>query len=70
MRKRRPSSYNPEQAINLILGDRKGAPVSRCPSCSGPIERQPNSFPPPPAIHVTLRCTRCGRTASYVAGAA
>ena len=70
MRKRRPSSYNPEQTIDLVSGDRKGAPIAFCPSCSGRIERLPQSFPPPPASHVTLRCTKCGRSAHYVAGAA
>jgi hypothetical protein len=69
MRKPRPLTYNPAQALTLISNDRTGAPLS-CPSCSGNIERDPNSFPPAPRAHVTLRCTACGRIAKYVAGAA
>ena len=69
MRKPRPATYNPAQALNLIANDRNGAPLS-CPSCSGPIQRDPNAFPPAPSSHVTLKCGKCGRTARYIAGAA
>ena len=69
MRKPRPLTYNPAQALNLISNDRTGAPLS-CPSCAGSIERDPRSFPPAPRAHVTLTCTSCGRIAKYVAGAA
>jgi hypothetical protein len=69
MRKPRPNTYNPAQALMLISRDRRGTPLS-CPSCSGNIERDPGDFPPPPQSHVTLRCQSCGRTARYVAGAA
>ena len=69
MRKPRPNTYNPAQAISLISRDRHGTPLS-CPSCSGTIERDPNDFPPPPLSHVTLRCKNCGRFARYIAGAA
>ena len=69
MRKPRPNTYNPAQALNLIASDRTGSPLS-CPSCSGPIERDPGEMPPPPRSHVTLRCTSCGRFARYIAGAA
>lgn len=69
MRKPRPATYNPAQALNLISSDRTGAPLS-CPSCSGQIERHPAHVPPPPRSHVTLKCTECGRTAHYIAGAA
>ena len=69
MRKPRPATYNPAQALNLISNDRKGSPLS-CPSCSGPISREPNQSPPPPQAHVTLKCGTCGRTARYIAGAA
>ncbi len=69
MRKPRPASYNPAQALNLIANDRNGAPLS-CPSCSGSIERDPLEIPPPPRCQVTLRCTNCGRFAKYLAGAA
>lgn len=69
MRKPRPATYNPAQALNLISRDRTGSPLS-CPSCSGSIERSPGLMPPPPQSHVTLRCTRCGRFARYIAGAA
>jgi hypothetical protein len=69
MRKPRPVTYNPAQALNLIASDRTGSPLS-CPSCSGSIERTPGAAPPPPRAQVTLRCTDCGRTARYVAGAA
>ena len=41
MRKPRPATYNPAQALNLIANDRTGTPLS-CPSCSGPIERTPD----------------------------
>ena len=69
MRKPRPATYNPAQALNLIAHDRSGTPLS-CPSCSGRIERTPTDFPPPPRSHVTLRCAGCGRVARYIAGAA
>ncbi len=69
MRKPRPATYNPAQALNLIASDRVGAPLS-CPTCSGSIEREPDITPPPPRSHVTLRCAACGRTARYIAGAA
>lgn len=69
MRKPRPATYNPAQALHLIANDRSGMPLS-CPSCSGPIERTPPSFPAPPRSQVTLRCAKCGRIARYIAGAA
>lgn len=69
MRKPRPATYNPAQALHLIASDRTGSPLS-CPSCSGPIERNPNVVPPAPYSHVTLRCQNCGRLARYIAGAA
>jgi hypothetical protein len=69
MRKPRPATYNPAQALHLIASDRTGSPLS-CPSCSGPIERSPAVFPPAPYSHVTLRCQTCGRLARYIAGAA
>ncbi len=69
MRKPRPATYNPAQALNLIAGDRTGSPLS-CPSCSGAIERSPDEFPPAPRAHVTLKCSACGRVARYIAGAA
>ena len=68
MRKPRPNSYNPAQALNLISSDRAGDALS-CPSCSGSIERDPTNAPPPRS-HVTLTCTACGRIARYIAGAA
>jgi len=69
MRKPRPATYNPAQALQLIASDRNGAPLS-CPSCSGGIVRDPSDAPPPPRCHVTLRCEKCGRIARYIAGAA
>jgi len=69
MRKPRPATYNPAQALHLIASDRSGSPLS-CPSCSGPIERSPNQVPPLPRSQVTLRCGKCGRIARYIAGAA
>ena len=69
MRKPRPNTYNPAQALHLITSDRAGTPLS-CPSCSGTIERDPSQIPPLPRAHVTLRCTGCGRFAKYIAGAA
>jgi hypothetical protein len=69
MRKPRPATYNPAQALQLISHDRSGMPLS-CPSCSGDIVRDPDSSPPPPRSHVTLRCANCGRIARYIAGAA
>jgi hypothetical protein len=69
MRKPRPATYNPAQALHLIASDRTGSPLS-CPSCSGNIERSPSIMPPAPHSHVTLRCTSCGRIARYIAGAA
>jgi hypothetical protein len=69
MRKPRPNTYNPAQALHLITNDRTGTSLS-CPSCSGSIERDPMYSPPPPRVHVTLRCTTCGRFARYIAGAA
>ena len=67
MRKPRPATFNPAQALHLIAKDRTGSPLS-CPSCSGAIERHPNHVPPPPSAQVTLRCSKCGRMARYVAG--
>lgn len=69
MRKPRPATYNPAQALQLISNDRNGEPLS-CPSCSGAIVRAPMITPPPPRSHVTLRCASCGRVARYIAGAA
>ena len=69
MRKPRPATYNPAQALHLIASDRTGSPLS-CPSCSGPIERSPDQVPPLPRSQVTLRCSKCGRVARYIAGAA
>lgn len=70
MRKPRPASYNPAQALNLIATDRSGSPLV-CPSCaSASFEREPSIMPPPPRSHVTLKCGTCGRTARYIAGAA
>lgn len=69
MRKPRPNSYNPAQALHLIASDRNGDALS-CPSCAGSIERDPGVAPPPPRSHVTLKCVACGRTARYIAGAA
>jgi hypothetical protein len=63
MRKPRPATYNPAQALHLIANDRTGSPLS-CPSCSGNIERSPSLTPPAPYSHVTLRCTSCGRVAA------
>jgi len=53
MRKPRPATYNPAQALHLIANDRTGSPLS-CPSCSGDIERSPSLTPPAPRSHVTL----------------
>ena len=69
MRKPRPATFNPAQALHLIASDRSGEPLS-CPSCSGKIERTPGPNPAPPRSQVTLRCRDCGRIARYVAGAA
>jgi hypothetical protein len=69
MRKPRPATYNPAQALSLIANDRTGSPLS-CPSCSGAIDRTPDNCPPPPRAQVTLRCRNCGRVARYIAGAA
>ncbi|MEO7683084.1 MAG: hypothetical protein ABIU86_04045 [Gemmatimonadaceae bacterium] len=69
MRKPRPNTYNPAQVLHLISRDRSGTALS-CPSCSGTIERDPRQHPPRPMTHVTLRCSKCGRIARYVAGAA
>ena len=69
MRKPRPATYNPVQALHLIANDRNGSPLS-CPSCSGQIARTPDDFPPPPRSQVTLQCRECGRLARYIAGAA
>ena len=69
MRKPRPATYNPAQALHLIASDRNGSPLS-CPSCSGSIERSPDGDHLPPRSQVTLRCKQCGRFARYVAGAA
>jgi hypothetical protein len=69
MRKPRPNTYNPAQALHLISHDRTGSPLS-CPSCAGSIERDPAMSPPLPRAHITLRCVTCGRFARYIAGAA
>jgi len=69
MRKPRPATYNPAQALQLISSDRNGTPLS-CPTCSGKIERDPMVIPPPPRSHVTRKCAKCGRFARYIAGAA
>ena len=69
MRKPRPNTYNPAQALHLIASDRAGESLS-CPSCSGSILREPAAIPPPPRAHVTLKCSNCGRFARYISGAA
>jgi hypothetical protein len=67
MRKPRPNTYNPAQALHLIAADRTGLPLS-CPSCEGQIDRDPAGSPPQAHAHVTLKCTSCGRLARYIAG--
>ena len=67
MRKPRPATFNPAQALHLIAKDRSGSALS-CPSCSGEINRHPDQCPPPPRAQVTLKCGACGRVARYVAG--
>lgn len=67
MRKPRPATFNPAQALHLIAKDRSGMALS-CPSCSGAIQRHPDHVPPPPRAQVTLTCASCGRVARYVAG--
>lgn len=67
MRKPRPATFNPAQALNLIAKDRAGTALS-CPSCSGQIARHPDQVPAPPGAQVTLTCVHCGRVARYVAG--
>ena len=69
MRKPRPATFNPAQALHLIAKDRSGSDLS-CPSCSGAIMRHPDQAPPPPRAQVTLKCAGCGRVARYVAGPA
>ena len=69
MRKPRPATFNPAQALQLIARDRVGSDLS-CPSCTGQILRHPEHVPPPPGAHVTLKCGKCGRVARYVAGRA
>ena len=70
MRKARPNMYNPAQVLSLISTDRTGAPL-HCPACgASDIEREPDISPPPPRAHVTLKCTKCGRVARYIVGAA
>ena len=69
MRKPRPATFNPAQALHLIAKDRSGLALS-CPSCSGAITRHPEYVPPPPGAQVTLKCANCGRVARYVAGPA
>jgi DNA-directed RNA polymerase subunit RPC12/RpoP len=69
MRKPRPATFNPAQALHLIAKDRTGSALS-CPSCSGNIMRHPDCCPPPPRAQVTLKCSKCGRVARYVAGPA
>jgi hypothetical protein len=69
MRKPRPATFNPAQALHLIAKDRTGSALS-CPSCSGQIARHPDQCPPPAGAHVTLKCAKCGRVARYVAGPA
>lgn len=66
MRKPRPATFNPAQALQLIAKDRTGSALS-CPSCSGSIARHPDLAPPPPGAQVTLQCSKCGRVARYVA---
>jgi hypothetical protein len=69
MRKPRPATFNPAQALHLIAKDRTGSALS-CPSCSGEIARHPDIFPPAPRTQVTLKCKKCSRVARYVAGPA
>lgn len=69
MRKPRPATFNPAQALQLIARDRTGSALS-CPTCSGQIHRHPEYLPPPPGAPVTLKCAACGRVARYVAARA
>ena len=70
MRKPRPNTYNPAQALHLIASDRSGLstelPVvlrlDRARSRCSPRRLR--------AAHVTLKCASCGRFARYIAGAA
>jgi hypothetical protein len=68
MRKPRPNTYNPAQALHLITNDRTA--YRSVVRLFGSIQRDPAMAPPPPRAHVTLRCTTCGRFARYIAGAA
>jgi hypothetical protein len=69
MRKPRPATYNPAQALHLFATHGDVSPILG-PCGPGPIERTPNDSPPPPRSQVTLRCASCGRIARYIAGAA
>ncbi len=59
MRKPRPATYNPAQALQLIASDRTGAPLS-CPSCSGAITRDPIEEAAAAALarHAAVRAVR------------
>ena len=63
MRKPRPATFNPAQALHPIAKDRSGSALS-CPSCSGEITRHPDQFPPrevnySPNIRLRTLCVIC-----------
>ena len=70
MGRRGVKEYRADEALQLILSDRDEEPL-RCPSCGGgEFERTPKRRLSRARWdryrHVTLKCTKCGRRASYV----
>jgi predicted RNA-binding Zn-ribbon protein involved in translation (DUF1610 family) len=62
--------YRAAEALQLILADRDKEPLA-CPSCGhARIERIPKRRLPRKMFqshrHVTLKCTKCGRSAVYI----
>jgi transposase-like protein len=58
--------YRAAEALLLISADR-GIQELVCPTCSKPsVERSPRRNGGDPSGRVTLKCSDCGRSASYI----
>ena len=66
MGRRGIKEYRAAEALLLISADRDIQELI-CPTCSKPsVERSPRRNGGEPAGRITLKCSDCGRSASYI----
>ena len=67
MGRRGIKEYRAAEALLLISADRDRREQLVCPSCSTPtVGRSPQRNGDEPSGRVTLKCSDCGRSASYI----